>query len=80
MSTNRKATMAKRAREMGQKDGVRDREARRLERKARADERTASGQVGPGIGEPQESLVDTDPAAPVDELPAPTPSASADRA
>ncbi len=49
MSTNRKASMAKRAREMAQKDGVKDREARRLERKARAEARAASGIVGPEI-------------------------------
>ena len=49
MNNNRKATMAKRARELAQKDGVRDREARRLERKARAEARAASGIVGPEI-------------------------------
>jgi hypothetical protein len=52
MSTNRKATMAKRARELEQKDRAKERETRRAERKQRAEERTASGQVGPEIGQP----------------------------
>ncbi|HUQ05001.1 MAG TPA: hypothetical protein VM261_21005 [Kofleriaceae bacterium] len=53
--------MAKRAREMAQKDGVKDREARRLERKARAEARAASGIVGPEIDDsprPDLNLVD----------------------
>jgi hypothetical protein len=79
MSTNRKATMAKRARELGQKDAVRDRDERRRERAARAAARAASGAVGPEIGEPQAPLTDDDPRA-ADELPAPTPSSSLDRA
>lgn len=80
MSTNRKATMAKRARELGQKDAVRDRDERRRERAARAAARAASGLVGPEIGEPQAPLTDDDDPARADELPAPTPSSSSDRA
>ena len=49
MATNRKATMAKRARELAQKDRAKDREQRRADRRARAAERAASGQVGPPI-------------------------------
>ncbi|MEZ4366514.1 MAG: hypothetical protein R2939_09540 [Kofleriaceae bacterium] len=75
MATNFKATMAKRQREMGQKDRVRDRLERRNERKARAEARAASGQVGPEIGEPQPSLTDDLPPM---ELPEPTPGASND--
>ena len=52
MSTNQKATFSKRAREMAQKDRVQERALRRDERKARAAERAATGQVGPEIGEP----------------------------
>ena len=80
MSTNRKATMAKRARELGQKDSVRDRNERRAERAVRAAARVASGAIGPEIGEPQAPLNDDDPLAVVEELPAPTPSSSLDRA
>jgi hypothetical protein len=49
MSTNRKASMAKRQRELEQKDRVRDRAQRRAERKTRSEERVASGQVGAPI-------------------------------
>jgi hypothetical protein len=73
MSVNRKATMAKRQRELAQKDNVKDREQRRQERKARAEARAASGQVGPEMGEPQRfdddldgpigAVVDTPPVA-----------------
>ena len=49
MSTNRKATMAKRARELAQKDRVKDREQRRAERQARSEARAASGIVGPEV-------------------------------
>jgi hypothetical protein len=59
MSTNRKASITKRARELAQKDGVRDREQRRAERKARREERAASGIVGPEMGEPQPPLTDS---------------------
>jgi hypothetical protein len=52
MSANRKASITKRARELAQKDGVRDREARRAERKVRRAERAASGIVGPEIADP----------------------------
>jgi hypothetical protein len=51
-SVNRKATMAKRARELEQKDRAKEREQRRAERRARAEARAASGQVGPEIGQP----------------------------
>jgi hypothetical protein len=53
MSTNRKASLAKRAREMAQKDRVAEREARRTERQARRAERAANGIVGPEMGEPE---------------------------
>jgi len=49
---NRKATMAKRRRELEQKERAKDRLQRREERKARAAERQAQGIVGPQIGEP----------------------------
>jgi hypothetical protein len=52
MSANRKASINKRARELAQKDGVRDREQRRQERKVRQEARAASGIVGPEMGEP----------------------------
>lgn len=51
MSTNRKASIAKRARELAQKDRVRDREQRRADRKVRLAERAANGLVGPEMGE-----------------------------
>jgi hypothetical protein len=53
MSTNRKASLAKRAREMDQKDRVAERQARRTERQARRAERAANGIVGPEMGEPE---------------------------
>ena len=43
MADNRKATMAKRQREMDQKDRVKQREARQAERQARAEARKAAG-------------------------------------
>ena len=43
MAVNRKATMAKRQREMDQKDRVKMREARQAERQARAEARKAAG-------------------------------------
>jgi hypothetical protein len=54
MATNRKATMAKRQRELAQKDRVQQRADRRAERRSRAQERAASGAVGSGppIGKP----------------------------
>ena len=52
MSTHQKATFSKRAREMAQKDRVAERAVRRDERKARAAERAATGQVGPEMGQP----------------------------
>ena len=58
MSANRKASITKRARELAQKDRVKDREQRRAERKVRAQERAASGIVGPEI--------DTSPPADLD--------------
>lgn len=55
MSTaQRKATMAKRQREMDQKDRVREREQRRADRKNRLAERVAAGVVGAPI-EPLEA-------------------------
>lgn len=59
MSTNRKASITKRARELAQKDGVRDREQRRAERKLRRQERAANGIVGPDMGEAQPPLTDS---------------------
>jgi len=53
MTANRKASIAKRARELAQKDRVKDREQRRAERKVRAEARAASGIVGPEIEELQ---------------------------
>lgn len=76
MANNVKATMAKRARELGQKDRVRERDERRAERKARAEARAASGQIGPEIGEPQPSLTED---LPPNTLPDPTPGSSSDR-
>jgi hypothetical protein len=65
MSTNRKATMAKRARELAQKDRVKDREQRRAERQARSEARAASGIVGPEVASEtvrfQESRDDASP-------------------
>jgi hypothetical protein len=49
MSTNRKATMAKRQRELNQKDRVKERETRRQERRSRIQERVVSGVSGPPI-------------------------------
>lgn len=43
MAVNRKATMAKRQREMDQKDRVKQREARQAERQARAEARKEAG-------------------------------------
>jgi cold-inducible RNA-binding protein len=42
--------MTKRQRELDQKDRVKEREARRVERRMRSAERAASGQVGPPMG------------------------------
>lgn len=47
MADNRKATMAKRQRELAQKDRVQLRAARRSERAARAEARKAAGGVDP---------------------------------
>jgi hypothetical protein len=69
MSTNRKVTMAKRAREMDQKDRAKDRESRRAERRARSEARSASGQVGPEIGQP----VSFDDLPPASSAPGATP-------
>ena len=67
MSTaQRKATMAKRQREMDQKDRVREREQRRADRKNRLAERVAAGVVGAPI----EALA---PSEPVDLPPAAEP-------
>jgi hypothetical protein len=43
MAINRKATMAKRQREMDQKDRVKQRETRQAERQARTEARKAAG-------------------------------------
>jgi hypothetical protein len=61
MAINRKATMAKRQRELEQKDRVKDRESRRAERKARSEARIAAGESGPEMGEPP-VVESTDPA------------------
>jgi uncharacterized membrane protein YgcG len=58
MSTNQRATMSKRQRELDQKDRVKMREARRAERRARSAERAASGQVGPPMGDPMPPIGD----------------------
>jgi len=60
MSSPYKPTNSKRQRELDQKDRVNEREARRAARKARAQHREATGQVGPGIGEPIAPLTATD--------------------
>jgi hypothetical protein len=62
MNANRKASINKRARELAQKDRVKDREARRAERKVRAEHRAANGIVGPEI----ETAPPPDPDAPAD--------------
>lgn len=58
MSSNPRATMMKRQRELDQKDRAKQREARRAERRERAAARAASGQVGPEMGEPEPPLGD----------------------
>jgi len=55
MSTNRKATMAKRQRELNQKDRVKEREQRRQERRGRIQQRVAAGVSGPPIAEAEPS-------------------------
>lgn len=52
VSTHRKATIAKRQREMDQKDRVKEREARRADRRTRIQERASMGQSGPEIVPP----------------------------
>lgn len=52
MSTHRKATIAKRQREMDQKDRVKERETRRAERRNRIQERASMGRSGPEIVPP----------------------------
>jgi len=56
MSTNRKASIAKRQRELDQKDRAKEREQRREERKTRTEARVASGAVGPEISAPIDPL------------------------
>jgi hypothetical protein len=56
MSTNRKASIAKRQRELDQKDRAKEREQRREERKTRSEARTASGVTGPEIAAPIDPL------------------------
>ena len=63
MSTNRKASMAKRQRELDQKDRVKDREQRRVERRSRLAERVSAGVVG--------SPIEADP--PVEDMRPPAP-------
>ena len=60
MSANIRATMAKRQRELDQKDRAKDRAARRDDRKARQLDRAARGEVG----------------VPIEALPPPTPEES----
>jgi hypothetical protein len=76
--TDRKATFAKRQREMEQKDRAKQREARRAERRANG------GSGGPAIdwsaAHRQTSSDDADPAAETDGTIPPTPSASDDSA
>jgi hypothetical protein len=52
MSDQRKATMAKRQREMDQKDRVKERESRRNERRLRIQARASLGRSGPEIEPP----------------------------
>ena len=52
MSTDRKASIAKRQREMEQKDRAKERELRRTDRRARAEARSATGAIGPEIAAP----------------------------
>jgi hypothetical protein len=84
MSANIRATMAKRQRELDQKDRAKDRESRRADRKARQLDRAARGEVGVPIealpppspdeaapaGEPQANT--SDDAGPPVPTPAPT--------
>ncbi len=51
MATNRRATMAKRQRELDQKDRVKEREKRLTERQARTEARKNGTEVGTGIDE-----------------------------
>jgi hypothetical protein len=60
MANNFRATAAKRQRELDQKDRVRDREARRAERRERIQQRVASGQSGPPMGDPLPPLDSAD--------------------
>ncbi|MEZ4359135.1 MAG: hypothetical protein R3B48_03070 [Kofleriaceae bacterium] len=53
MSTYRKATIAKRQRELEQKDRVKERESRRQERRQRIQERASLGRSGPEIVPPE---------------------------
>lgn len=52
MSDQRKASMAKRQREMDQKDRVKERESRRNERRLRIQARASLGRSGPEIEPP----------------------------
>jgi hypothetical protein len=52
VSTHRKATIAKRQREMEQKDRVKERESRRNDRRTRIQERASLGRSGPEIVPP----------------------------
>ena len=53
MAVNRTATMAKRQREMDQKDRVKQREVRAAERQARSEARKAAGLDDNGLGDLQ---------------------------
>jgi hypothetical protein len=53
MSVQRKATIAKRQREMEQKDRVKERESRRNDRRTRIQERASMGRSGPEIVPPE---------------------------
>jgi hypothetical protein len=52
MTVQRKATIAKRQREMDQKDRAKERDARRNERRVRIQERASMGRSGPEIVPP----------------------------
>lgn len=65
MAKNFRATAAKRQRELDQKDRVKDREARRTERRDRIQQRADAGHVGPPMGEPMPSLNDDTGPAPI---------------
>ena len=64
MSTNRKATFAKRQRELDQKDRVKEREARRAVRRTRGHQSAGEGE-GEGVGVKQQG---SEPGASIDAV------------